>query len=288
MRGRRAIVAGIGLVLLTGGCDALDRRYTRHGVGIDLHTSEMADGMRLQEFYAGYVCRQAGLPFSDAGGTLVCGLPPVSRSWAAFVQAGMDDIDRRCDAYLAWLDNRRRGTGPIHQHAIAVVAAAFGLALHSFTKFNSRLLFEVERSTVQSAVLTMQRSYRQDLPAIIDNKPAAIHALRRYLRLCMPMTIATQINTTKRFERDGLTGLAAAKASPKTVRTSTIKKARVAASTPGVATRIRAFSAASAGNRALIRDWMRTNGFAVPFAVFIRSADNAADRRRMAAELNIR
>jgi hypothetical protein len=244
---RAGIVACMGLALLVSGCDTLDWRYTREGAGTELYTPGVIEAARLQEVYVGYICQQAGLAFEQNGDILFCKEPAQTRSWEIFVQAGMNDIDRRCDAYLTWLDNRRRSIGPIHQQildteaatllilgataadptkAIAVVGAAFGLAAHSFTNFNSRFLFEVEKSTVQSVVLTRQQKYRETLPTIIDNRPAAIYALRQYLRLCMPMTIETQINTTvKLFERGGTVALNQAAARPmidaRTVSTAT-------------------------------------------------------------------
>jgi len=203
MRGAGIVAGCVGVALLVSGCDTLEWRYTREGIGADLYTPEVVDGGRLQELYVGYICQQAGLAFEQIGDVLVCREPPVSRTWEVFVQAGLNDIDRRCDGYLTWLDNKRRSVGPIHQQildteaatlaiigitavdptkAIAVVGAAFGLAAHSFTNFNSRFIFEVEKSTVQSVVLTRQQKYRETLPLIIDNRPAAIYALRQYLR----------------------------------------------------------------------------------------------------------
>jgi hypothetical protein len=253
MRSARASIACIGLALLAAGCDSLSGRYLREGIGTELYTADALDSARLQELYVGYICQQAGLSFEASGDGLLCREAPVSPVWAVFVQAGMNDIDRRCDAYLSWLDNRRRWIGPIHQQildteaatlvilgatiadptkAIAIVAAAFGLASHSFTNFNSRFLFEVEKSTVQAVVLTRQQTYRQTLPVVIDNRPAAIYALRQYLRLCMPMTIETQINTTvKLFERGGTIALEQSAARPmidaQTVRTAVIRNASV-------------------------------------------------------------
>ncbi|MBP0111105.1 MULTISPECIES: hypothetical protein [Bradyrhizobium] len=234
---RTGIVAScVALALFLGGCDTLDWRYTNEGVGTELYAPETVNQARLQEIYVGYICQQAGLSYEERGEILFCREPPVSRNWQIFVQAGMNDIDRRCDAYLTWLDNKRRWVGPIHQQildteaatllilgataadptkAIAVVGAAFGLASHAFTNFNSRFIFEVEKSTVQSVVLTRQQKYRETLPVVIDNRPAAIYALRQYLRLCMPMTIETQINTTvKLFERGGTVALEQAAAHP--------------------------------------------------------------------------
>jgi hypothetical protein len=247
----RGALAACGLALLGGCGDTLDGRFIREGIGTTLYTPEVVDAARLQELYVGFICQQAGLSFVPDGDLLSCTVPAVSPAWAVFVQAGLNDIDRRCDAYLTWLDNRRRWIGPIHQQildsqgatiailtatmadptkALGIVAAAFGFASHSFTNFNNRFLFEVEKSTVQSVVLTRQQKYREGLPLVIDNRPAAIYALRQYLRLCMPMTIETQINTTvKLFERGGLPALAEASDKPMinagTVRTAVIRGA---------------------------------------------------------------
>lgn len=259
MRDAGLLFGFIGLAAFVGGCDTLDGRYIREGVGTELYSTDIAEGARLQELYVGFICQQAGLEFSLTADAMVCREPTVSRNWAVFVQAGMNDIDRRCDAYLTWLDNKRRWVGPIHQQildtqtatnailaatsvdatkAIAVVGAAFGFASHAFTNFNNRFLFEVEKSTVQSVVLTRQKKYRDDLAGIVvDNRPAAIFALRQYLRLCMPMTIETQINTTvKLFERGGLAALRDAQAKPMidaaTVRSAIIRDANVPMSRP--------------------------------------------------------
>jgi hypothetical protein len=252
MRGLWGLVAAIVIAITATGCDPLDRRYLREGIGTDLATPELAEAAALQDIYVGYICQEAGLLVTLRGSVPVCEEAPVTRNWTVFVQAGLNDIDSRCDAYLTWLDNKRRSVGPIHQQildsqgatvailaataadptkAIAVVAAAFGLAAHSFTNFNSRFLFEVEKSTVQTVVLTRQREYREKLPVNIDNRPAAIYALRQYLRLCMPMTIETQINTTvKLFERGGAAALDRAASRPmidaRTVRTAVIADVR--------------------------------------------------------------
>jgi hypothetical protein len=147
----------------------------------------------------------------------------------------MNDIDRRCDAYLAWIDNKRRSKEPIlaqinttaaaagailgvtgaDPKALAIVATAFGFLADSFLNYNSRLLMEIDHSTVQSVVLSRQNKFRKELSSSIDNSAAAIYALRSYLRLCMPMTIETQINTTvKLFERGGVAALEEASENP--------------------------------------------------------------------------
>lgn len=146
--------------------------------------------------------------------------------WTLFVQAGMNDIDRRCDTYLTWLDDKRRSREPVLKQLadmgaatagilqaanvgaapIAMVGIAFGLAADTFTNVNSRLLFEINQSTVQEIVFRREQQFRAAVvrKAIIS-RPDAIHALRLYLRICMPITIETEINTgITLLERGGL------------------------------------------------------------------------------------
>ena len=139
-------------------------------------------------------------------------------AWPVIVQAGLNDIDTRCDLYLAWLDQKRREnagilteigavrfavdalTNPavvtVSPVALAAVAAAFGLATNTVNNFNS-LLLQVDHTTVQSVVFVNRRIFREQLLKLpIDNKPMAIHALRSYLTICLPMTISANINST--------------------------------------------------------------------------------------------
>lgn len=233
MRRRIAMIFGaVSLTLLTAGCNWTDARFFREGVGTDLYSSELPAAAQLQEAYLGYICQQAGLSVASGGDVLLCspiGMGP--REWTLVVQAGMNDIDQRCDAYLGWLDNKRRSAGPILQQIhdmrtateaimrvsgvgadpIVIAGTAFGLASATFTNIQSRLLLEVNHATVQTIVLTRQKEYRRDIMRLaIENRPAAIHALRSYLRLCMPFTIETEINNTVTLaERGGPGGVAA-------------------------------------------------------------------------------
>jgi hypothetical protein len=225
------LIACIYFAALTAACNPLDRSYFREGVGTDLYWAGLPEAARLENLYIAHLCQQAGLHVAVEGSQALCSL--VGRDWETFVQAGMNDIDHRCDAYLAWLDHRKRSSGPILQQIsdmrtatiaimsatgvgvtpIAVAAAAFGLASSTFSNLNSRLLMEIDNSTVQAIVLRRQREYREGLISRrIDNRPAALHALRSYLRLCMPYTIEMEINTTiATFERGGARALEARK-----------------------------------------------------------------------------
>jgi hypothetical protein len=219
MRRVGTIAVGIGLALLAAGCNTLERNFLREGVGTEVTSADIVATSDIQDIYFGEVCRQAGLAVRQApNGVLLCDeslMPP--GAWTLFVQAGMNDIDRRCDAYLAWLDDRRRWREPflkqLHSTAaataaimglsgvgavpIAIVGTAFGFAQETFVNLSGRLITEINQSTVQSLVLNRQNAYRGGLGnRLIPNRPAALYALRSYLRICMPMTIETEINTT--------------------------------------------------------------------------------------------
>jgi hypothetical protein len=224
--------ACIGIALFTAGCN-----FFTEGVGTTLYPSDVAAQTTLQNAYVGEICQQAGLQPTVFDGVTSCGPNPYdATAWWQFVQAGMNDIDQRCDAYLAWLDDVQRtrepvlnqlalvsataqtimlatGSGP---NPITIVGAAFGLASGTFTNVYSRLIINMPHSTVQAVVLSRQKEYRDQLigrstnkpQVVIINRPAALYALRSYLRLCMPMTIETEINNTiATFERNGAEGL---------------------------------------------------------------------------------
>jgi hypothetical protein len=293
MRARGVIVACTGLALLAAGCNpTAERRYVLEGAGVDLYTADRANQIELLNAYESFICAQVG--------------PTCGGDWATFVQAGMNDIDQRCDGFLTWLDSKRRDREPVLAqlsaintavHAVMtvtgsnpasldIVTAAFGLASASYNIWNSRLLISVNQSTVQEIVYATQGQYRDKIRAWpVPDRPTAIYLLRNYLRLCMPTSIEASINTSTTLVQRG----APREAMNNLVVHNLAPPVRVKfAPVTDIGTRIRSFFAASEENRALIRDWMRKNGLTMPFAFFIRSADDAAAHRRMAAELNIR
>jgi hypothetical protein len=211
-------IACAALAILAAGCTALEGQYFRKGIGTELAWTDVATATELQNIYLDHLCRQAS-PFvgAEAPGCVSEAIPPTR--WPLIVQAGMNDIDLRCDAYLAWLDQKKRenaailaeigtirfavdalinpaispGVGP---RTLAAVTAAFGLATGTLTNVNA-LLLQVDHTTVQSVVFINRQSFRESvLKLAIDNKPMAIHALRSYLTICMPMTISANINAT--------------------------------------------------------------------------------------------
>jgi len=249
----RAMRAGIlggcmALALLVGGCDTTDTNYFRYGVGTNLYSEDIVQTTQLQDIYFTELCRQA-LPLISTSDSVCINAMPNAVAWGSIVQAGLNDIDRRCDSYLAWLDDRRRTNnavlkeladvtvasqaimrvGGVGANPITLAGLAFGLAANTFTNVNSRLLLEVDKTTVQTLVLRRRDDYRFQLRSIqIESKPAAVHALRSYLNICTPYTIETDINSTITVFQTG--GPAALNRPPlinaETVRSTTIVRAR--------------------------------------------------------------
>src|SRR5258708_6576518 len=108
MRGAGIVVWCVGLAMLLSGCDTTeDSRYFRYGIGTDLYTAEISQTTQYQDIYLTELCRQA-LPVLSASEGMCLGGVTDTNGWNLIVQAGLNDVDRRCDSYLAWLDDRRR------------------------------------------------------------------------------------------------------------------------------------------------------------------------------------
>jgi hypothetical protein len=101
MRWVRVVAACVSLSVVVGGCDpTLESQYFREGVGTDLNGANLSDSTVLLNEYVDFVCGQAGLVKSDLSGVpFSCNDRQLTSSeWMIFVQAGMNDIDRRCDS----------------------------------------------------------------------------------------------------------------------------------------------------------------------------------------------
>lgn len=194
----------IALVAASCGNPMVERKYINEGAGVDLYSGDADNQIALLNQYIAFICTQIGQEPCIVGSQ-------------TFVQAGMNDIDQRCDGYLTWLDARRRDQTPVLAEISAVQAAthdimaisgssvkslnivttAFALASATYTNWNSRLLISVNQSTIQEVVYQSQWKYRDKIKtAVILDQPTAIYLLRNYLRLCMPITIEASINTS--------------------------------------------------------------------------------------------
>jgi hypothetical protein len=217
---RVAALAGVLFAsIIAAGCNLQgDLRFANEGVGTNLYSTDVRRQNQIQQLYYGYLCGQANLPLAGTSpeGLPICNFPVFATlHWNSLVQAGMNDIDTRCDAYLAWYDSRKRSQQPVISQinttarlvnaillayaptsaAIGVVAEAFGFAQATVNNYHSRLLYEIDTSTLQALVLGNQRSFRDGIADLrFQTKPAVEHALRSYLRICMPFSIETEVN----------------------------------------------------------------------------------------------
>ena len=218
------------LMVQLAGCQSPSSQYLMNGIGASLPAPDIKRATTLQNAYFNYLCQQAGLvdgSFSDKPGD--CQVQAMDAGgWTLIVRQGMNDIDRRCDAYLEWLDNRHRSAGPLRNQlrdlqgavqgimfavdpgstaALEIVGLAFGLIDRSLQNYNSRLLDLVEPSTRNSVVLNALRDFRRQMKEQklqFGTRPDAEYALREYMRRCLPFAIEAQINDLSTLGSQGV------------------------------------------------------------------------------------
>jgi hypothetical protein len=230
----RLVAALMVLSLAVAACSPSgENRMIEKGIGADLHTKDLYQETELLEQYSAFICVQANLPTIPESGTVPanvvrCDYSRMTKAlWTNFLVQGMNDIDRRCDAYLQWLDAKRRdkdalqkqihdtdlttrailGFAEVSTNAISIVGAAFGLLSNSVENYHSRLLLEIDGSTVSTIVLTNRNKFRDDRNVYkAASKPEVIYVLRSYLRLCLPFAIEREINAFAEHGVQGITG----------------------------------------------------------------------------------
>ena len=155
-RGKRSLAVALAVTGVLSACQ--DTAYLENGIGAQLPAADIAQSTALQNQYFGHLCVQVGY-------TSCTTLPTIDQPmWTLIVRQGMNDIDRRCDAYLQWLDDKKRSKGPLIAQsnavsattqaiiqivspgsaAISIVGVAFGLLNQSIENYHSRLLLEIE------------------------------------------------------------------------------------------------------------------------------------------------
>ncbi|WP_269388675.1 hypothetical protein [Hoeflea alexandrii] len=203
---------------LVAGCTKPVMREYANAVGSDLHDSSTTKNTRYLELYSSHLCYQASLPMTEPGSFTkhVCDFGKFkSNEWKSFVDMGVYDIDRRCDAFLESLYYRDKTRGPILEQindsrsltrgileivvpgsrAISIVAATFDFAESTFLNARDGLLQALDQTTVKSLVYGRQNTLKKEIAEItFTSKPQALSALRAYLRVCMPFTIEMEAN----------------------------------------------------------------------------------------------
>ncbi|MGO8066381.1 hypothetical protein AB9E28_12825 [Rhizobium leguminosarum] len=211
-------------LLFLSGCTPSDRDFALNGAGSDLmspNTVAATDGI---DAYFGEICRQADLPVNGSR-PLRCQTSGFDDyAWHSVAKAGMNDIDHRCDLYLAWLENKRNQKPFVDatlvslgattagvlalaapgSNAIEYVALALGLTSQTYNAYYTRALLGIEPSTIKLTVEGRRLAFRDAfLNARYREKADVVYVLRSYLKLCTPQTITMDVNT---FARAAVTG----------------------------------------------------------------------------------
>lgn len=136
--------------------------------------------------------------------------------WYEVSLAGFSYVDEQCTAYLSALQDLRRsrdhirnqiaavgtttgailGVTGVTTQAIAITAAAFGLASQITENATASLLYAMDPSDIQDLVRNQSQAYRMGVAAQRANyvsQNAAMDAVRGYLNLCLPVSIEAQV-----------------------------------------------------------------------------------------------
>ena len=152
---------------------------------------------------------------------VAAGFPPGTQfaarddNWSLVARAGIYEIGRQCDQYLDILFRFNReqragrqdlaaaaaatgaimGLSGVSVKAIAITAAAFGLASSLFDASVNSVLFTIEPSALRYVALRGQKFYLDNLDIDkIKTRPDMLLALRGYLAQCSPAAIEANIN----------------------------------------------------------------------------------------------
>lgn len=182
--------------------------FEERGAGQDLYTNEMPAATNKLALYFRELCRQATLMPSSADVTC--------SDQTMLVQAGFNDVDSRCDQYIAWIDNKRSETARIKSsltaigiaatgalstakagvESIAYAAQALGLANSLYDAYSNSMLLGLESSTIKRIVYERRLEFRRQFSKVnFFQTPDMVFALRSYLRICTPQTIVLDANT---------------------------------------------------------------------------------------------
>lgn len=130
------------------------------------------------------------------------------------INAGMQYADTLCSDYieaLYWVNKQLKadvrdvnalgtltasamGIAKSAANSIAGAAVLFGFAEDSLNNMGSRVLFELEPSSIRALVEGSQKSFRGALPSGYQGQAAVFTVVREYISLCIPSRIEAEIN----------------------------------------------------------------------------------------------
>ena len=135
-------------------------------------------------------------------------------SWDNIISAGLQYSDARCSDYLEslyWVNKQLKadirnvnsagtltsglmGITKTAASTIAGTAVLFGFAEETVSSTGSRILFELEPSSIRSLVEGSQKAYRNALQTGYNDQAGAFSVIREYISLCLPSRIEAEIN----------------------------------------------------------------------------------------------
>jgi hypothetical protein len=198
------VVALLGLgVGAVGGCSSGQIR----GISPTLEQTSIISDERAQADLVAALIRKAYLRPED--------MTASDARWAIVAEAGLYEIDRQCDQYLAALFTFNRDQRAARQGltavgattaailgisgaagpAIALTAASFGLAASLFDAGVNSVLFTIEPSALRAVMLRGRQAYLATINwKDVTTRPRMMIVLQGYLAQCTPAAIEANIN----------------------------------------------------------------------------------------------
>jgi len=257
-------------------------------------------------------------------------LAPYDDNWSLVMRAGVFEIGRQCDQYLDVLFRFNReqqagrqdlaaaaaatgaimGLSGVSVKAIAITAAAFGLATSLFDASVNSVLFTIEPSALRNVALQGRINYLVDLrQRRIDTRPDMLIALQGYLTQCSPAAIEANINNAA----SGAPSVAVASEAPAAAAlaapATTLLQLREIKSHADQSSKVLKKwlfpdfasedatgrflnvsgkpAAADSSRLAQLRDWQKRNGLNIPIPVLLRASELAATRTKIISDLKI-
>jgi hypothetical protein len=193
------------LLVFCAGCVDGGRLRLLTGPEVDINPAELQLYRDNQDAVVQNLLALAGQPGA---------VQPINNDWNPVVEAGIQFVQQRCEAYLDaifWFNRYKNttvnqinllGAGTasalgIAQAAardIALVALAFGITAQSIEILGSSILYKMDPSAVKSLVTASQGVYLRSIRTIrYTTRPAAMQAIQGYLNLCLPPTLEAQV-----------------------------------------------------------------------------------------------
>ena len=222
-----------------------------------------------------------------------------SPSWDQIISAGLQYADARCSDYvesLYWVNKQLKadvrdvnsagtlvtGVMGIAKSAATEIAAAavlFGYAEESINNSGSRVLFDLEPSSIRSLVEGSQKAFRGALLTGYNDQSGAFSVIREYIALCLPSTIEAEINNAaKNAVQVAASGNPATGEPPKvSVNPSQVNVSNHTYESDiySLLLKAYAFPGGTKNNaaHAQLQSWMTSKGINDPVGIFLMSGD---------------